>query len=169
MHMYALLSFLFTCIFPLFYIIFFPSPPKWSRRLCSARGRAIGTNIATPEVQANVLHLRILNRRQGKVPLGCPGNHASQHALCEWQEEGVTEWELCVNGHLAGWTSSKAFFYSSAEAKCTTVHPSCFHSLQNNIIIINRSLCFLCRCSVQAEWKDLNIRCNHRSPPMFKF
>ena len=59
------------------------SPPKWSRLLCSARGRAIGTDIATPEVQANVLHLRILNRRQGKVPLGCPGNHASQHALCE--------------------------------------------------------------------------------------
>lgn len=45
--------------------------------------RAIGTIIATPEVQANVLHLCILNRCQGKVPLGCPGNHASQHALCE--------------------------------------------------------------------------------------
>ena len=65
-----------------------------------ARGRAIGSDIATPEVQANVLHLCILNRCQGKVPLGCPGNHASQHALCEWQEEGVTDWELCVNGHL---------------------------------------------------------------------
>lgn len=53
-------------------------------------------------------------RRQGKVPLGRPGNHASQHALCEWQEEGVTEWELCVNGHLVSFKALKLFLFISS-------------------------------------------------------
>lgn len=84
-HIYLPLPILIQFYFPavLYQILCFSSPAKRSRLLCSARGRAIGTNIATPEVQANVIHLRILNRRQGKVPLGHPGNHASQHAFSE--------------------------------------------------------------------------------------
>lgn len=111
-------------MFPLLYpkLCVVLSPPKWSCLLCSAHGRTIGTHIATPEVQANVLHLRIWNRCQGKVPVGRPGNHASQHALCEWQEEGVTEWELCANGHLGSCASSKTF--SSNQQCLNALFPS---------------------------------------------
>lgn len=144
----------------------FFSLPKRSRLLCSARGRAIGTNIATPEVQANVLHLRILNRRQGKVPLGCPGNHASQHALCEWQEEGVTEWELCVNGHLASWTSSEAFFCSLTAPDCATVHPSRF---LKTVLLSSTIVSVLYSCSVRAERRNLQICHNYLVPCVVKF
>ena len=131
-------------------IVFFPLlqnrtlrfPP--SLPLCSARGRAIGSDIATPEVQANVLHLRILNRCQGKVPLGCPGNHASRHALCEWQEEGVTDWELCVNGHLG--QALKPLQPTSGTYTPRFI-PHIFQNSENNtsiIIIINIIIIILC-------------------------
>lgn len=106
--------------------LFFFFPPRWSQLLCSARGRAKGTTTATPEVQANVLHLCILNRRQGKVPLGCPGNHASQHALCEGQEEGVTRRALCE------WTSCELDRHSSLFISSTCP----FLSTEDVIIII---------------------------------
>lgn len=140
---------------------------QWPGSLCSAW--AIGTDIATPEVQANVLHLCILNCCQGKVPLGRPGNHASQHALCEWQEEGVTEWGLCVNGHLVSWTDNRSPFLFVSGAQ---VQRSFLHALQhpeNNIINNHSSRCHFNSHSVQRERNDLKICCNYAVVLMFRF
>lgn len=121
--------------------------------------KAIGTSAATPEVQANVLHLCILNRRQGKVPLGCPGNHASQHALCEWQEEGVTRRALCE------WTSCEpdrlwSLLYSSPAPTCIPVHPSCFHILKT--LLLSLLLILLLLQTIVYAFNSAQLLCASR-------
>lgn len=135
--MYTLCTYLFSFIHLLLYMKFCVFLLRHSGQGCFVllMVEAIGTSAATPEVQANVLHLCILNRRQGKVPLGCPGNHASQHVLCEWQEEGVTRRALCE------WTSCEpdrlwSLLYSSPAPTCIPVHPSCFHILKTLLLLL---------------------------------
>lgn len=103
--------------------------------LCSAQGWAIGSGIATPEVQANVFKLCILNCCQGKVAHGRPGNQAPSMlcALCEWQGRGVTEGVWRVNGHAVGWTDSK--IRSSCINDCITSFTSMIGKYKIHIYI----------------------------------